>query len=409
MANLYTLPIGWQWEKLAKLIRPTSTTNPLNFPNKKFTYIDIASINNEVFKITSPNEILGKDAPSRARKAASKGDILFATTRPNLKNIAVIEQDFDNLVCSTGFCVISVDPKKIDKTLLFHCLTTDFVQRQIEPLIRGAQYPAISDKDLLSTQIPLPPLPTQQKIVAKIEAAFARLDEAIERQKQNIQRTENLKKAVLEEVFAEGTWEKKKIEEIAHVKGGKRLPMGKTLSVEKTRFPYIRVADFNDSGTVDLEKIKYLDEETQKSIKNYTITSDDLYISIAGTIGLTGIIPSELNGANLTENAAKLVFKDPTQVDKRFVYYFTISKYFIDQVSDATKTVAQPKLALTRLAQIQIPVPKPISVQRQIVAHLDRAFAHADELLAAQRGRLARLEALKKSILEEAFRGELVS
>ena len=101
------------------------------------------------------------------------------------------------------------------------------------------------------------------------------------------------------------SWSMTTIETVAEVKGGKRLPKGKKLLDEPTDHPYIRVTDF-ENASVNTQSLKYLDDETYDAIKNYTISDKDLYISIAGTIGLVGTIPKNLSGANLTENAAKI-------------------------------------------------------------------------------------------------------
>src|SRR4051794_29807175 len=95
-------------------------------------------------------------------------------------------------------------------------------------------------------------------------------------------------------------WKWVKLGEVAKVKGGKRLPKGEPYAVKKTDFPYLRVVDF-ENMSINQTDLKYLNEHTQKQIKNYTITSDDLYISIAGTIGRVGMIPATLSGSNITE------------------------------------------------------------------------------------------------------------
>ena len=97
-------------------------------------------------------------------------------------------------------------------------------------------------------------------------------------------------------------WTIMAIKELADVKGGKRLPLGGKFADKKTPHPYIRVLDFKDN-TVDSKNLKYISEEIQRKINRYTISHNDLYISIAGTIGLAGLIPRALDGANLTENA----------------------------------------------------------------------------------------------------------
>ena len=150
------------------------------------------------------------------------------------------------------------------------------------------------------------------------------------------------------------SWETKTIGEIASVKGGKRVPKGYKLLTKPTPYPYITVSDFTDAGTVETAKLKYVDEVVYEQIKRYTISSDDLYLSIAGTIGKSGSVPVELNGANLTENACKLVLRDG--VDKDFVYYFTKSNSFVEQIGINTRIAAQPKLALQRLKTISIRV-----------------------------------------------------
>lgn len=170
-------------------------------------------------------------------------------------------------------------------------------------------------------------------------------------------------------------WEMKTLGEIAEIKGGKRIPKGCSLEIKPTNYPYIRVSDFNDNGSVDIKDIHYITKEIHSLIKNYTISTNDLYISIAGTIGKTGIIPKVLDGANLTENACKLVLKK--DIDNKFVYYFTKSDEFITQAGFNTRVTAMPKLALNRLSTIKILIP-PLSEQQRIVAKLDDAFAEIE-------------------------------
>ena len=200
-------------------------------------------------------------------------------------------------------------------------------------------------------------------------------------------------------------WSLEPLNSISKIKGGKRVPKGETLVFENTGFPYIRVADFTDDGTVSLEDIRYVTEEVFEQIKNYTIDSSDLYISIAGTIGKSGIVPSELSGASLTENACKLVFCE--NICNHYVYYFTQTNYFLDQAGLNTRVAAMPKLALSRLGTIEIPFP-PILEQKRIVAILDQAFADIDRARALTEQNLKNARELFDSTLQQVFsqRGE---
>ncbi|ENT3084898.1 restriction endonuclease subunit S, partial [Campylobacter coli] len=182
---------------------------------------------------------------------------------------------------------------------------------------------------------------------------------------------------------------------------GKRLPKGENLLDNNTKFTYIRVADFQDNGTINLQNIKFINENTYNVLKNYKIYDDNLYISIAGTIGKSGIIPKELNGAILTENAVKLEYIQ-NNISNKFMYFFTLSNIFKTQIQTSTKIVAQPKLAITRLKQIQIPLP-PLKEQERIVGILDESFAKIDESIKILEQNLLNLDELMQSALQKAF------
>ncbi|SFJ54709.1 type I restriction enzyme, S subunit [Desulfomicrobium apsheronum] len=195
-------------------------------------------------------------------------------------------------------------------------------------------------------------------------------------------------------------WQTKTLGEIADVKGGKRVPKGYKLQTEPTDHPYITVSDFTDDGTIDTSRLRYVSQEVFEQIKRYTISSKDLYLSIAGTIGKTGYVPDELDGANLTENACKLVLHPGTSRD--FLYYFTKSSDFADQAGANTRTAAQPKLALERLKTIKLCIP-PLPEQQRIVAILDDAFADLATAKTNAEKNLQNARALFESHLDAVF------
>jgi type I restriction enzyme S subunit len=187
--------------QILSLVEKQSQINPTLTPTLKFTYIDISSIDKEIQVITDPNSFIGKDAPSRAKKAIRKGDIVFATTRPNLKNIAVVEEDYKNPVASTGLCVLKPIPEKIDNRFLFFYLIGNEIQEQIAPFIRGAQYPAISDKDLFNCTIPLPTLKVQRAITTYLSSMLKKQRALVESQKIRLVELQTLKSSLLDAAF----------------------------------------------------------------------------------------------------------------------------------------------------------------------------------------------------------------
>lgn len=202
-------------------------------------------------------------------------------------------------------------------------------------------------------------------------------------------------------------WKWVKLGEIVGIYGGKRIPAGRKLTIENTGYKYIRVADMNDI-TVVTDNILYVPKDIYPLIKNYTISKDDLYITVAGTIGKVGFIPKELDGANLTENANKLVFKS---INKKWLFYSLTSPFVQHQIEEFTTKVGQPKLAIKRIENIEIPLP-PIEEQQRIVDKIDEIFAKLDELKPIEE----ELNQLKKNfpisfkyaILNDAIKGKLI-
>ncbi len=128
-------------------MQKTDTINPTSTPNKKFQYIDVSSVSNKSFKVKNTTLIQGNNASSRARKNIKMGDIIFATVRPTLRRIAIISEEFNDQVCSTGYVVLRVNKVIINRFLFYFILTKSF-NKKMEKLQRGTSYPAVSDGDI---------------------------------------------------------------------------------------------------------------------------------------------------------------------------------------------------------------------------------------------------------------------
>jgi type I restriction enzyme S subunit len=211
-------------------------------------------------------------------------------------------------------------------------------------MISGSAQPQITRKSLNAFVIPLPPLDVQQEIVDEIEGYQKVIDGAR-------QVVENYKPVIP----IDPDWPLVKLGEVCEVKGGKRVPKGMSFSQEKTKYPYLRVTDFKNFG-VDTTNLRFVDEKVFEKIKQYTISSEDVFISIAGTIGIVGTIDPELDGANLTENAAKIVIENKKEIDKHFLVYCLASTFVQQQIIKFTHAVGVPKLALFRIKDLIIPL-----------------------------------------------------
>ena len=163
-------------------------------------------------------------------------------------------------------------------------------------------------------------------------------------------------------------WQEVKLGDVCDVKGGKRLPKGINLITTRNTHPYIRVRDLGQNKILQLNpNYEYVDDDTQKIIAHYTVSENDVLISIVGTIGLIGIVGNSLNNANLTENCVKLL--NLRGIDKDFLYYFLMSQAGQDEIKQGTVGAVQAKLPIKNIQAINIHLP-PLEIQKKIAGVL---------------------------------------
>jgi len=167
------LPSGWAETAISAIILPFDSVDPRAVPSAEFRYIDIGSIDNTRQQISSHKTFPGREAPSRARRIVKAGDVLFSTVRTYLKNIAVVPPSLDGALTSTGISVLRPS-EAVDGRYLFHWVCSDPFVTAMSKAQDGTMYPAVTDRDVVSASISLPPLAEQRRIVAKLDALMAR-------------------------------------------------------------------------------------------------------------------------------------------------------------------------------------------------------------------------------------------
>lgn len=154
----------------------TTTTDPSLTPEESFLYVDIASIDIRFGEIVNPQELLGEEAPSRARMVIHSNYVLVSMVRPNRRAIAVVTDDLDNQVCSTGFCVLKCK-KGVDPYYLQFVLRLPSTMEQFRKYSTGSSYPAILAEDVLKTIVPSVKLDLQPEYGKLIREARKRSQE----------------------------------------------------------------------------------------------------------------------------------------------------------------------------------------------------------------------------------------
>ena len=206
--------------------------------------------------------------------------------------------------------------------------------------------------EMCRVELPVPDLKEQEKIVNTYNAITKRI-QLKQKINENLEKTAILK---FENMLNKKSLEKKsiKVESICEVKGGKRLPLDSDLIENRNSHPYIRIRDLKENCFVVLNnEFLYVDEETQKEIARYITDTNDLLISIVGTIVLTAIVHKSLDKANLTENCVKLT--KMKNLIPEYVLIYLRSKTGQYAISQATVGAVQAKLPLKNIQNLDIP------------------------------------------------------
>ena len=280
------------------------------------------------FTLKTPNEI-------KSGTYFERGDILVAKITPSFENGK--QALTTGLPTPFGFATTEVIPLRPrtdghDRRLLFFYLLHPDVRHHVAERMEGTTgRQRVPEEVLLDLSFPEFE-PEEQTAISDSLEMIQRLMVA---ETKSAQTTRDLKHATMRSLFTRGlrgeaqketeigpvpeSWVPTPIVSAGRVKGGKRMPKGVSLTDENTGKPYIRVTDFQDHS-IAVDQVLFVPKGYEDVIARYVISSDDIYISIAGTIGLVGQVPNILDGANLTENAAKICVTK-TDIVARYVMY----------------------------------------------------------------------------------------
>jgi type I restriction enzyme S subunit len=423
--QLENLPASWLKTSLGKVINygTVEKAEPCDI-QKDAWVLELEDIEKDSSKVIQRLTFSARQSKS-TKNRFKKGDVLYGKLRPYLNKVIIADSDG---VCSTEIVPMSGNDFLHNRYLFYWLKHPDFLT-YVAQVGYGVNMPRLGTKEGIAAPFILAPLAEQHQIATKLDELLAQVDSiktrldaiphSLKRFRQSVlaaavsgKLTEDLRNNIDYTESGYGwkyplDWRLLAIDDIAEVKGGKRLPKGENLVSENTGYPYIRAGQLKQ-GTVIKNNQLYLLEHVQKKISKYIVNSGDLYLTIVGaSIGDAGIIPSEYEGANLTENAAKICsFKKP--LHGSFLSHWLRSQYLQDIIQNEIKSAAQGKLALKRIKTLPVPYPS-VQEQTEIVRRVEQLFAYADQIGQRVKDAQARVNHLTQAILAKAFRGELTA
>lgn len=276
-------------------------------------------------------------------KTAKSGDIIMSVRAPvGDVNITPID-----MCLGRGVCGIRM--KNENQEFLFYLLK--YYMPRLVNKQSGTVFGSVNKNDINSLEIDIPEDSTIQRKIARY---LSMIDEKIELNEKINKNLEQQAEAIFQSVLSNAITTVN-LDEIADVKGGKRLPKGVNLIDKPNAHPYIRVRDLNNALFASLNPdYAYVDEETQKSISRYIVSTGDVLISIVGTIGLTAIVDSTLDKANLTENCVKIT--NLKHITPEYLLLYLRSQLGKEAIAKGTVGAVQQKLPIKNIQAIPIPL-----------------------------------------------------
>ncbi len=395
----------WRYATLAEICdRRIEVVDPRRYQEQSFRYVDITSVDNTRKQITTPRMITGRDAPSRARQRIRAGDVLVATTRPNLNAVAVVPPELDGQIASTGFCVLRPS-QGLDGDYLFSFVRSDWFVQGLSDLVKGALYPAVSDNQVFAQSLPLPSLYTQRHIAAQLKAQLAEVDRARAALHAQVEAAKALPAASLRAVFGDADnapllpkksdWRPVRLGQVCEITARQVDPKLPEYSV----LPHVNGENI-ESGTRRLTQVRSAAEDGMTSGKYLFEAGDVLYSKLRPYLRKVALV--DFRG--LCSADMYPLRPNNTCLDSDYMAWMLVSDGFTRYATQESQRARMPKINREELFAWMFPLP-PLPVQRALAARLRTEIAEATELCGALEAKLATLDRLPAALLRQVFGG----
>jgi type I restriction enzyme, S subunit len=381
---------------IADIVHPVRRANPIQLGATKINYIDIASIDRETKHVSVPSYIDASSAPSRARQLLAADDVLVSTVRPNLNAVAMVPSHLNGSIGSTGFCVLRADTTRLRPDYLFYYSQTRTFVSHLTRVANGASYPAVSDDDVLETTIPLPPIDEQSRLVQLLKNA----DRLRHMRRYALQMCDELLPVLFLKRFGDpkhnaAGFPLRRLEEL--IQPARPISYGILMPGPDITggVPYIRVTDIQN-GEIVRNNIRRTTPEIDQAYKRSRLKAGDLLLSIRGHVGRMAIVPSDLEGANIAQDSARLATVD--SVEAHYVMGCLATHSMQRRMENLTRGAAVQGINLGDVKELPIPVP-PLALQRQFAGTIQ----HHHQLRATHVEALRQSDHLFQTLLHQAF------
>lgn len=402
MSELYELPDGWEWKKLPDIVQigckkgfsPTITDGKVPFIG--MSNIDEQGGRNTVFELEDFTKV------SKGKVKFQKDAILVGKITPCTQNnkVTIVPKNIDGGYATTEVYALHALEHLLPLYLNYFIRSNSINEYLVSTMIGATGRQRVPSEAIKNLDIPLPPLPEQQRIVSKLDLLFEKIDKSIALHQKNMDEANAFMGSVLNDVFGEleEKYEKVALGKITTTTSG-GTPKRNEKSYWGGKIGWLKSGELNNGYINEVEE--FITDEGLKKSSAKLFPKGTLLIAIYGaTVGKLGI----LNIATTTNQAICGVLNDKNLFETKYMFYF-FQKSKAKMLLDSTGG-AQPNISQTYIKQLEVVFP-PLPIQQKTVIYLDEISQKIEKIKQLQKEKMASLKALKASILDSAFRGEL--
>jgi len=355
-------------------------------------YVGMENISSETMEVVGSPEIPEKTSSTFK---FDERHVLFGRLRPYLRKVLV--PNFDGQCSTEIFCLLPSD--KVDKKFLAHWLLHPKVSTRINETSTGARMPRANMNAILGFDFPLPPLAEQQRIVAKLDAAFAEIDKAISLNDERVSHQSALVNNFIDEIFSNVIGEEMLLNDACDL-----ITCGVAARPQyvETGVPFLSAQNVKN-GTVLYRNHKYITEEKHKELtKHNKPAKGDILYTRVGSYG---------DAAVIEEDTEFSIFVSLTLIKVNQYLTSNYLKYFLN--SQKVKRLAARSISGSGVGNLNVgtvrrfPIVVPdIAAQQEITSRLGEISLHHFELMSCLNAKSAALKQLKSSILAQELQSE---
>lgn len=416
------VPSHWDVKPLKHAVLINSETLRENTPSDaSIRYLDIGNVDG-LGRIIEAQDMVFEDAPSRARRVLRDGDVIVSTVRTYLRAIAFIEEAGEGLVGSTGFAVLRPVDGTESRFMRWFATCDPFVDAVVSHST-GVGYPAIAPSVLGTLSVCLPPLGEQRAIAAYLDREAGLIDALITCKERHIALLREHRQSVVSTTITRGLNPEAPMTGSGHAWTGS-IPMHWSvqplmhLTPDDRQIMYgivlpgphveggvpIVKAGSVGPGRLRLSKLRRTDPEIESGYVRSRLKGGDIVYAIRGSIGAAELVPAELEGANLTQDAARIAPRDG--VHGPWLLHAVRSSALFAQLEAGSLGAAVKGINIRDLKRGLIPVP-PLGEQQAIAAHLDAETDRIDSLVATVLTSIERLREYRAALIAAAVTGRI--